>query len=84
MRGEDPESLQRDAVEVNGLSYPAKQVLATATGWERTSMMVSTEASWSGPPVEANTAELQVALDGSLASWLRLLADADVHAEARS
>lgn len=47
-------------------------------------VMVSTEESWSGPPVEANTAELQLALDGSLASWLRLLADAAVHPQARS
>ncbi len=37
MRGEDPESLQKYAVEVNGVNYPPKQVLATVTGWERTS-----------------------------------------------
>jgi hypothetical protein len=37
---------------------------------------VSTVESWSGAPVEANTAELQLALDASLASWLCLLADA--------
>jgi hypothetical protein len=44
---------------------------------------VSTEESWSGPPVEANPAELQLALDGSLASWLRLLADAVVQVPTR-
>jgi hypothetical protein len=37
MRAEDPESLQKYAVEVNGINYPPKQVLATVTGWERTS-----------------------------------------------
>ena len=36
MRGIDPESIQKYAVEVNGLNYPPKQVLATVTGWERT------------------------------------------------
>jgi hypothetical protein len=40
------------------------------------SVMVTTEESWSGTRVEANTAELQAALDGSLTSWLGLLADA--------
>ena len=37
MHGETPESIQKYAVEVNGLNYPPKQVLATVTGWERTS-----------------------------------------------
>lgn len=37
MRGVDPESIQKYAVEVNGTKYPPKQVLARATGWERTS-----------------------------------------------
>ena len=37
LRREDPESLQKYAVEVNGLNYPPKQVLATVTRWERTS-----------------------------------------------
>lgn len=37
MRVEAPESLQKYAVEVNGLNYPPKQVLATVTGWQRTS-----------------------------------------------
>lgn len=45
---------------------------------------VSTEESWSGAPVEADTAGLQVALDGSLISWLRLLAEAAAHAGARA
>ena len=39
-------------------------------------VMVSTEESWSGDPVEAQAAELQVALDDSLVSWLRQLAAA--------
>ena len=37
MRSELPESMQKYAVEVNGLNYPPQQVLATVTGWERTS-----------------------------------------------
>jgi len=37
---------------------------------------VTTEESWSGAPVEADTAGLQAALDGSLVPWLRLLAEA--------
>ena len=37
MRNVDPESIQKYAVEVNGVNYPPKQVLATVTGWERTS-----------------------------------------------
>lgn len=45
-------------------------------------VMVATEESWSGSPVEANTAELQAALDGSLTSWLQLLADAAQHVHA--
>ena len=48
-------------------------------------VMVNTHESWSGPPVEANTAELQGALDASLVSWLRLLAEAAaVQSKARS
>lgn len=46
--------------------------------------MVTTEESWSGAPVDANTAQLQGALDASLDSWLRLLADAAAHAEVPS
>lgn len=37
MRGVEPESIQKHAVEVNGLDYPPKQVLAVMTGWSRTS-----------------------------------------------
>ena len=47
-------------------------------------VMVTTEESWTGQPVDANKAELQTALDGSLASWLQLLAAAAVPAGARS
>lgn len=36
MRGVEPESIQKYAIKVNGKSYPPKQVLATVTGWERT------------------------------------------------
>jgi hypothetical protein len=37
MRGEQPESIQKYAVEVNGMYYPPKQVLARITAWERQS-----------------------------------------------
>lgn len=50
----------------------------------RRRVMVTTEESWSGAPVDANTAQLQGALDASLDSWLRLLADAAAHAEVPS
>jgi hypothetical protein len=36
MRGEVPESIQKYAVEVGGIYYPPKQVLAHVKGWERT------------------------------------------------
>lgn len=37
MAGEDPEEIRKYLVEVNGVPYPPKQVLARATGWERQS-----------------------------------------------
>ncbi|PZS36522.1 MAG: hypothetical protein DLM58_01610 [Pseudonocardiales bacterium] len=36
MRQEEPESIREHLVEVNGRSFPPKQVLATVTGWNRT------------------------------------------------
>ncbi|MEJ7837439.1 MAG: hypothetical protein WKF81_01415 [Thermomicrobiales bacterium] len=44
-------------------------------------VLVSTEESWSGEPVEANTANLQLGLDQSIVSWLQHLKTA---AEARA
>jgi hypothetical protein len=37
MRGVEPETIQKYLVEVNGIAYPPKQVLAHVTGWERQS-----------------------------------------------
>ena len=37
MSGVAPEAIQKYAIAVNGDLYPPKQVLATVTGWERTS-----------------------------------------------
>lgn len=37
MRGAVPESIQKYIVEVNGMAYPPKQVLAHVTGWPRQS-----------------------------------------------
>lgn len=37
MQGVDPEPIREHLVLVNGGAYPPKQVLATVTGWDRTS-----------------------------------------------
>lgn len=37
MRGVQPEPIREHLVFVNGSAYPPKQVLATVTGWDRTS-----------------------------------------------
>ena len=37
MEGVEPEEARKYLVEVNGLAYPPKQVLAHVTGWERQS-----------------------------------------------
>lgn len=37
MRGVQPESIREHLVEILGTVYPPKQVLATVTGWDRTS-----------------------------------------------
>lgn len=37
MKGTDPELIQKHVVEVEGQSYPPKQVLGQVTGWPRTS-----------------------------------------------
>jgi len=37
MRGVQPEPIREHLVMVNDVPYPPKQVMATATGWERTS-----------------------------------------------
>ena len=37
MRGQEPESIQKYLVEVNGEVFPPKQVLARVTGWDRMS-----------------------------------------------
>lgn len=37
MAGQAPETIQKYSVSVNGHLFPPKQVLATVTGWERTS-----------------------------------------------
>jgi hypothetical protein len=37
MRGVDPEAIREHVVEVLDTVFPPKQVLATVTGWERTS-----------------------------------------------
>jgi hypothetical protein len=39
-------------------------------------VLVATEESWSGAPVEAGVTELQRALDASLVGWLEALAEA--------
>jgi uncharacterized protein YndB with AHSA1/START domain len=39
-------------------------------------VLVTSEESWSGVPVDAAVAEMQAALDGSIAGWLGFLADA--------
>ena len=38
-------------------------------------VLVSTEESWSGEPVDADVAYAQQALDASLTQWLRALKD---------
>lgn len=43
MRGMEPETIQKHAVEVNGQLFPPKQVLGVVTGWERSSY-TTTEA----------------------------------------
>ncbi|MEU5782270.1 hypothetical protein [Micromonospora lupini] len=37
MRGEEPETIREHLVEMLGTVFPPKQVLATVTGWDRTS-----------------------------------------------
>jgi hypothetical protein len=39
-------------------------------------VLVATEESWSGQPVEDQAQDLQSALDGSLIAWLKFLAEA--------